>query len=132
MHHGFKLDMYTFVSKDPYPWVFQMKKFLIIHNIQDNNWQLHVALLYLDSERLRQWQWNKKCVRGWLDWNVISKSIYACFDHETKFLARLTKFHEIGMVREFITPLKKIAIHTKRLAYPLYIECFGSCLKEAI
>ena len=135
MHHGYrgpKLDMHKFDGKDPYDWVSQMEQLFILHNIQDNNEQLHVALLYLDLKRWRWWQWHKQCVGGRLNWHVLSKVLCAFFDRESNFLGRLTKLRQTRMVKEFITTFEKLAIHTIGLAESFYTECFINGLKGGI
>ena len=62
----------------------------------------------------------------------LSNALLSRFNWEAHFLGKLTKLHQMGMVKEFIKAFEQLAIHTKNLSDEFYIECFISDLKEAI
>ena len=61
-HHGPrgpKLDMKMFHGTDPEGWVSQMENFFILHNICTIEDKYQVAILYLDAEHWKWWQFHK-------------------------------------------------------------------------
>jgi len=66
------------------------------------------------------------------NWAQFTKALRARFEQEDSFLGRLTKLRQTGTVDEYITAFEALAFRTKSLTDEFYMECFISCLKEAI
>ena len=128
-----KIDVNKFDGTDPSGWLSQMEQYFTLHNITDDLVKLRVAVLYLDSERWKWYQWHKKSCEGtYFAWSHFVKALTARFDREDNFLGRLTKLRQTGDVKDFITTFEQLAVRTENLTDTFYMECFISGLKEAI
>eukprot|EP00253_Pinus_taeda_P027778 PITA_27778 len=127
-----KLDMHKFDGSHPAAWIAQMEEYFNLNNILDNETQLMVGSMYLDSERWQWWEWYQHCNAPFLTWDKFKKSLTNCFDQESLFLGRLTKLQQIGTVDEYITAFEALAFCTRGLLDVFYTKCFISGLKEAI
>lgn len=67
-----------------------------------------------------------------LTWHIFSKALSDRFDHESKFLGRLTKLRQTGTVQEYIKAFEALAFRIGGLADEFDLECFISGLKDAI
>lgn len=57
--HGPMLDMHKFDGTNPTRWISQIGHFFYLHHINSDTDKYQIALLYLDAESWKWWQWNK-------------------------------------------------------------------------
>ena len=88
---------------------------IALHCITNDMMKLRVGVLYLDREGCQLWKWHKKANVDYIARSQFMNAIYDRFDRDTHYLDRLTRFHQIGTVTEFIVFFKQLAIHTKDL-----------------
>ena len=67
-----------------------------------------------------------------MTWQIFWKALSDRFEHESHFLGHLTKLKQIGTVQEYIKAFEALAFRTGGLVDEFYLDCFISCLKEAI
>jgi len=109
-----------------------MDQYFTLNHIIDDETKLRVGGLYLDQESMQCWQWHQKCYARPITWQAFSKSLCDRFECESKFLGRLTKLRQTGIVHDYITAFEALAFRTGGLANEFYLECFISGLKDAI
>jgi hypothetical protein len=103
-----------------------------MHGITDELAKLHYVVLYLYPEHWKWWQWHKNARQGYIACNQFFAELYERFDNDTRYLGRLTKLKQSGIVEDFITTFEHLDLRMEAMTYVFFRECFISGLKDEI